>query len=505
MNQLTKNLLCLFIILISSISLYANEYKIKTSDSTNVTPQIVTEDNNRVMVSTDILDLLGISQDILVSIVPITKDDTTLIYIDDLVKVLNIEYKIKNNSIILYNKVLSVTTDNDTVNIKLAFIGKYEYYINNNKLVINTFGTKTDSNPVTTNNATKVVKDISIYNIDKATKYTFNLYNNAKNTQRITESKKDIAINFKDIGITNVATIGGIIFNKTKKGYIITLKKGITSDITPNLDVFTGDLALNIQNGEVNKHVQRNYTAKNIKITATPNSIKATLPNIMEVTVKDNNYDKIIYLTPLATTNKNIKDIKVTLDAGHGGNESGATYKELKEKDINLKATMFVKDALEKEGIMVVLTRKNTDEDPNLAERGQLAIDTQSDLFISIHSNSTNGEDRASGFESYYHMDIINAKYFGNTIFNQIIKDSPLPDRGCKSDSILYNTGLGVLRQASTKNVPATLIELGFMNHSFDRAYLLDDSYLQKVAADIAIGIKNYLTGKPINQFTNNN
>lgn len=48
---------------------------------------------------------------------------------------------------------------------------------------------------------------------------------------------------------------------------------------------------------------------------------------------------------------------KIVLDAGHGGTDPGAIYKERKEKDDNLELTLAVGKILEDNGIDVVYTR----------------------------------------------------------------------------------------------------------------------------------------------------
>ena len=48
---------------------------------------------------------------------------------------------------------------------------------------------------------------------------------------------------------------------------------------------------------------------------------------------------------------------KIVLDAGHGGEDPGAVYKDRKEKDDNLKLTLAVGKILEENGVDVVYTR----------------------------------------------------------------------------------------------------------------------------------------------------
>ncbi|MCB8933423.1 MAG: N-acetylmuramoyl-L-alanine amidase, partial [Chthonomonadaceae bacterium] len=69
-------------------------------------------------------------------------------------------------------------------------------------------------------------------------------------------------------------------------------------------------------------------------------------------------------------------------------------------------------------------------------------------------------------------------------------KVSKLPDFGAKSDRILYQSGLAVLRGAK---MPAILMELGFLNHPTDRKRMLTDEFQDAVADAVVQGLKVYL------------
>ena len=79
---------------------------------------------------------------------------------------------------------------------------------------------------------------------------------------------------------------------------------------------------------------------------------------------------------------------KIILDAGHGGEDPGAVYKERKEKDDNLKLTLAVGKILEDKGVDVVYTR-TTDIYQTPFEKARLANESGADYFISFHRNSS--------------------------------------------------------------------------------------------------------------------
>lgn len=92
---------------------------------------------------------------------------------------------------------------------------------------------------------------------------------------------------------------------------------------------------------------------------------------------------------------------RVWLDAGHGGSDPGAVANNLKEKDINLIATLECKRILELHGITVGMTR-STDKYYSLSERCKLANNWKADRFISIHTNAGGG-DGAEAIHSIYY------------------------------------------------------------------------------------------------------
>lgn len=77
----------------------------------------------------------------------------------------------------------------------------------------------------------------------------------------------------------------------------------------------------------------------------------------------------------------------IYVDAGHGGDDSGAVGNGLLEKDVNLDVSNLLNEKLEKEGADTVVTRTG-DSFLSLEERVAKASTNGSDLFISIHANS---------------------------------------------------------------------------------------------------------------------
>lgn len=94
------------------------------------------------------------------------------------------------------------------------------------------------------------------------------------------------------------------------------------------------------------------------------------------------------------------KDFKVTLDAGHGGYDNGASYYGRKEKNIALAVALKVGKILESyPNVDVIYTRKK-DEFITLKERAKIANRANANLFVSIHCNA-NKKSTVNGSETY--------------------------------------------------------------------------------------------------------
>jgi N-acetylmuramoyl-L-alanine amidase len=92
----------------------------------------------------------------------------------------------------------------------------------------------------------------------------------------------------------------------------------------------------------------------------------------------------------------------IVIDAGHGGKDTGALGKVSKEKDLNLAVALKFGAYIEENlpDVKVVYTRK-TDKFIELSERAAIANRNNADVFVSIHCNSTEVANSASGAETF--------------------------------------------------------------------------------------------------------
>ena len=227
---------------------------------------------------------------------------------------------------------------------------------------------------------------------------------------------------------------------------------------------------------------------------------------------------------------KKLRKARVLIDPGHGGKDTGATRKGVLEKDINLKVAKRLYDLLLKEKNFDVRLSRNDDTFIPLGDRPVLANDFNADIFVSIHSNAAR-RTSANGFEVYFRSDKASdaeaaetaaleneaLKYDGqehskvsfadlllkSLATNENINESSklaghirnsVADRSNSVGIKVYNNSIKqanfyVLRGVQ---IPAVLVEMGYLSNTDDRKKLNSSSVQNKLADYIKDGILSY-------------
>lgn len=133
-------------------------------------------------------------------------------------------------------------------------------------------------------------------------------------------------------------------------------------------------------------------------------------------------------------------------------------------------------------GYEVMYTRKGDIETDDLGSRAKLANDLGADLFVSIHCNSAESID-AKGVEVYHYPGSTEGMDLAGDIQEVLTITTPLKDRGVKE------ADFAVLRLA---DMPAVLVECGFISSEEDREFLVDGRQQTAIALGIAAGINRY-------------
>lgn len=194
---------------------------------------------------------------------------------------------------------------------------------------------------------------------------------------------------------------------------------------------------------------------------------------------------KVIQTKPTKTEKpKTINKNKVIIiDPGHGGADVGATRENVFEKDLNLDVSKKVYNLLTKSGYKVEMTRTN-DTNPTLQERCDFSNERNAVVFVSIHTNASVNE-APNGIETHYYHD--NSVDFANIIQNHLIKETKSANRGTIK-SMFY-----VINHT---NVPAILVEMGYISNEKERATLQTENRKNQTAKAISDGIIEYLKGQ---------
>jgi len=171
----------------------------------------------------------------------------------------------------------------------------------------------------------------------------------------------------------------------------------------------------------------------------------------------------------------------VVIDAGHGGFDRGGIPRQrIAEKTMTLDVALRLRKKLLEAGYRVVMTR-DSDVFVPLPGRVSVANSNQNAIFICIHFNSATRTE-ANGIETYYYRR--DAMALAANIHRNVIAGAPSENRGIR------RRGYYVLRRT---NIPAVLVECGFLTNPAEGQLALTAAYRDKLAEEITRGI----LGKP--------
>lgn len=171
----------------------------------------------------------------------------------------------------------------------------------------------------------------------------------------------------------------------------------------------------------------------------------------------------------------------VVIDAAHGGEDIGVQRKDLKEKDIVLDIVNRVRGLLEAEDIRVYYTRLD-DTEPALSERIDLANELRADMLISVHANADESNEKIYGIQTF-----CNSRYFipglGNVQLADFLEREVVTAVGGKANGLFEADGEDYLLMNA--QVPAAIIEVGYISNPEEAAFLQQEEYRQKLAEGI--------------------
>jgi len=175
---------------------------------------------------------------------------------------------------------------------------------------------------------------------------------------------------------------------------------------------------------------------------------------------------------------KNRPSTIIVIDAGHGGSDRGGILgQRVLEKTMTLDVAQRLKAVLAANGYRVVMTR-DSDVFVPLPTRVAIANSYRDAIFVCIHFNSA-PRMGANGIETYFYSR--ESWPLASAIHYYVAGGAPSSNRGVR------RRGYYVLRRTT---IPAILVECGFLTNPTEAAYAQTISYRQKLAEEIANGIR---------------
>ncbi|HYM94375.1 MAG TPA: N-acetylmuramoyl-L-alanine amidase [Chitinophagaceae bacterium] len=177
-----------------------------------------------------------------------------------------------------------------------------------------------------------------------------------------------------------------------------------------------------------------------------------------------------------------LSKMKVAVDAGHGGDNIGATgvAGKVEEKNYTLKIARELEKALKKEKAKVFMTREK-DTSLDMIARTEMLRQYDPDFLISIHLNS-GGNDTVRGVSTYY-------RYIGFRPLTQFILKR-MQELGLKEYGNVGNFNFSL---SGPTEYPNCLVEVAFLSNREDEKKILNPKFHKAVAAKIILGIKDWL------------
>lgn len=187
-------------------------------------------------------------------------------------------------------------------------------------------------------------------------------------------------------------------------------------------------------------------------------------------------------------------NIKVVIDAGHGGIDCGAVGNKLhiKESEVNLKISKKLEQYLVSGGFIVSLTRSspaglygvatNNRKRKDMEKRKEIIKKVNPDMVISIHLNKYTSSYRHGG-QVFYKKDDKLGKSLANSIQNNFNTLSNQKYNALSGDYYILNC----------TDIPSVICECGFLSNEEEEKLLSTDEYQDKIAYSIFKGIIAYL------------
>lgn len=189
-----------------------------------------------------------------------------------------------------------------------------------------------------------------------------------------------------------------------------------------------------------------------------------------------------------------LKGRKITIDAGHGGNDSGAIGPTgVMEKTVTLRIANEVRRLLMAEGATVYMTRDtdtevspkgaNASDIEELQARCDVANQNASDVFVSIHMDSFSSGAAKGTTGYYYSLGSQKSRDLADKVRSGVIDQIGTQSRGTQSCNFYV---------VKHTDMPATLVEVAFISNPTEEQLLDSEDGIKKAAQGIVDGIADF-------------
>ena len=301
--------------------------------------------------------------------------------------------------------------------------------------------------------------------------------------------------NFLDEPTVNSSIVGTM----TVRGW--ALSEAGTKEVRIKLDgQLLGKATINVTRNDV-YNVHPEYNNKKSGFTATFDISKVSAGTKELIVEIEDNYGNVQIVTRKIKKSNKV----VYIDAGHdyGGDRgavrviNGVTYDET---TLNIEVAEYLRTELINRGYEVIMARRmgerptSSNYRENLWNRINAANNANADFYISIHQN-TSTTTSANGVEAYYSSvkpDSLNdityklntSKAVAASISSGIASALSMTNRGAKDEEFMV---------VKYTNMPAVLVECGFISNENEAKKISDSSNQKKIASVIADSIHNAL------------
>ena len=178
-----------------------------------------------------------------------------------------------------------------------------------------------------------------------------------------------------------------------------------------------------------------------------------------------------------------LENMKIAIDAGHGGNNPGASgiATKIGEKNYTLLIAKQIEKALLDKEAKVYMTRRG-DASLGMFERQEMIGAENPDFLISVHLNSSAREE-VKGVSTYY-------RYIGFRPLTQYIQKSMIKIEGLED---FGNIGSFNFALSGPTDYPNCLLEVAFLSNRDDEKLILNPEFHKQVAKQVVEGIKEWL------------